>query len=137
MALDTRLIGFWDGTEFVKGSYVEITPSGKYFFHDRFFDYTVSEEAMYLLMKYVAVQVTEERQQQLTSRALIDNHVSDGEQLMRLEMAMLQYNTSFFQNGGNSGFFEGIVRKFLPLIIQTVTDSLQPSLQRGTQRSQN
>lgn len=100
-------------------------------------DYTVSEEAMYLLMKYVAVQVTEERQQQLTSRALIDNHVSDGEQLMRLEMAMLQYNTSFFQNGGNSGFFEGIVRKFLPLIIQTVTDSLQPSLQRGTQRSQN
>ena len=92
---------------------------------------------MYLLMRYVAVQVSDERQQQLTSRALIDNHVTDGEQLMRLEMAMLQYNTSFFQHGGNSGFFEGIIQKFLPLIIRTVTDSLQPSLRQVTQRSQN
>ncbi len=99
-------------------------------------DYQVSEEAMYLLMKYVAVQI-DDRQQQLTSRALIDNHVSDGEQLVRLELAMLQYNTSFFQQGGNSDFFGAIIRKYLPLIIQTVTASLPQLSQRGTQRSQN
>lgn len=99
-------------------------------------DYQVSEEAMYLLMRYVAVQI-EDRVQPLSSRALIDNHVTDGEQLVRLEMAMLQYNSSFFQNGGNSGFFEGLIRKFLPLIIQTVTDSLRPSLRQAMPRSQN
>lgn len=100
-------------------------------------DYSVSEEAMYLLMKYVAVQVTEERQQQLTSRALIDNHVSDGEQLMRLEMAMLQYNTSFFQNGGNSDFFAAIIRKYLPLITKTLMDSLPQLSRRATPPSPN
>lgn len=100
-------------------------------------DYATSEEAMYILMKYVAVQVNEEREQQLTSRALIDNHVSDGEQLMRLEMAMLQYNTSFFQQGGNSDFLGTIIRKYLPLIIQTATDSLPQSLRQATQRSQS
>lgn len=99
-------------------------------------DYAVSEEAMYLLLKYVAVEI-DGRYQMLTSRALIDNHVTDGEQLVRLELAMLQYNTSFFQHGGNSDFFAVIVRKYLPLVIQTVMDSLPQSLRRGTLPSQN
>lgn len=51
MALDTRLIGFWDVTEFAKGNYVEITPSGKYFIHERFFTYTVSEDGMTLTVQ--------------------------------------------------------------------------------------
>lgn len=99
-------------------------------------DYAVSEEAMYLMLKYVAVDI-DGRIQQLTSRALIDNHVTDGEQLVRLELAMLGYNTSFFQHGGNSDFFAAIVRKYLPLVIQTAMDSLPQSLRRATQPSQN
>lgn len=99
-------------------------------------DYEVSEEAMYLMLKYVAVDLGD-RQQQLSSRALIDNHVTDGEQLVRLELAMLQYNTSFFQLGGNSDFFAAIVRKYLPLIIQTVTDSLPQLSRRAMPPSQN
>lgn len=99
-------------------------------------DYAVSEEAMYLMMKYVAVQL-EDRQQPLTSRALIDNHVTDGEQLVRLELAMLQYNTSFFQNGGNSDFFAAIIRKYLPLITKTLMDSLPQLSRRATPPSPN
>lgn len=99
-------------------------------------DYGVSEEAMHLLMRYVAVQI-DDRQQQLTSRALIDNHVADGEQLMRIEIAMLQYNTSFFQQGGSSGFLEAIIRKYLPLVIQTATASLRQSSPPATRPSQN
>lgn len=99
-------------------------------------DYAVSEEAMYLMMKYVAVEI-DGRTQQLTSKALIDNHVTDGEQLVRLELAMLGYNTSFFQQGGNSDFFAATIRKYLPLIIQTATDSLPQSLRRATPPSQS
>ena len=99
-------------------------------------DYAVSEEAMYLMMKYVAVQL-EDRQQPLTSRALIDNHVTDGEQLVRLELVMLQYNTSFFQNGGNSDFFAAIIRKYLPLITKTLMDSLPQLSRRATPPSPN
>lgn len=99
-------------------------------------DYAVSEEAMYLMMKYVAVEI-DGRTQQLTSKALIDNHVTDGEQLVRLELAMLGYNTSFFQQGGSSDFCGAILRKYLPLIIQTVTDSLQQSSRRATLPSQS
>lgn len=99
-------------------------------------DYAVSEEAMYLMMKYVAVQLGE-RTQQLSSKALIDNHVVDGEQLVRLELAMLGYNTSFFQQGGSSDFLGAIIRKYLPLIIQTATDSLPQSLRRATPPSQS
>lgn len=99
-------------------------------------DYSVSEEAMYLMLKYVEVDLGD-RKQALASRALIDNHVTDGEQLVRLEMAMLQYNTSFFQQGRNSDFFAVIIRKYLPLVIQTAMDSLPQSLRQATQPSQN
>lgn len=99
-------------------------------------DYQVSEEAMYLLMRYVSVSI-EGREQALTTRALIDNHVDDGEQLIRLELEMLRYNTSFFQPGRNSDFFGTIIRKYLPLIIQTLTDSLPQSLRQVMPRSPN
>lgn len=99
-------------------------------------DYTASEEAMLIMMKYVAVMI-DDKELALSSRALIDNHVLDGEQLVRLEMAMLQYNTSFFQQGRNSDFFGTIIRKYLPLIIQTATDSLRQLSPQDTQRSQN
>lgn len=98
--------------------------------------YETSEEAMLLLMKYVAVTAGD-RILSLSTRALIDNHVTDGEQLVRLEFEMLRYNTSFFQQGGNSGFLETIIQKFLPLIIQTATDSLQQSSPPVTRPSRN
>lgn len=96
-------------------------------------EYNASVEAMRLLMSHVAVPL-DGGDQRLTTQALIDNHVPDGEALLRLEFKMLEYNTSFFGNGGPSGFLEGLVKKHLPLIIQTLMDSLPPSLARDLRR---
>ncbi len=97
-------------------------------------EYRTSEDAMLLMLKYVAVPIEGREPIKLTSKALINNHVVDGEQLMRLELEMLQYNTSFFGKGGNSDFLGGLIRKYLPLIIQTATASLPQSSKPGTQR---
>lgn len=97
-------------------------------------EYRTSEDAMLLMLKYVAVPIEGREPIKLTSKALINNHVIDGEQLMRLELEMLQYNTSFFGKGGNSDFLGGLIRKYLPLIIQTATASLPQSSKPGTQR---
>lgn len=97
-------------------------------------EYRTSEDAMMLMLKYVAVPIEGREPIKLTSKALINNHVVDGEQLMRLELEMLQYNTSFFGKGGNSDFLGGLIRKYLPLIIQTATASLPQSSKPGTQR---
>lgn len=101
-------------------------------------EYQVSEDTMKLLLSFVAV-VIEGRDEplRLTTPALINNHVTDGEQLLRLEFAMLEYNTSFFGKGESSGFLAGLIKKHLPLIIQTVTDSLPPSLVRDLRAGLN
>ena len=98
-------------------------------------EYQQSEEAMLLMLKCVAVEIEGRPEPlRLNSRALIDNHVTDGEQLLRLELEMLRYNSSFFGNGGNSDFFEGLIRKYLPSIIRTAMDSLPQSSRRATQQ---
>ena len=97
-------------------------------------EYRTSEDAMMLMLRYVAVPIEGREPIKLTSKALINNHVVDGEQLMRLELEMLQYNTSFFGKGGNSDFLGGLIRKYLPLIIQTATASLPQSSKPGMQR---
>lgn len=99
-------------------------------------EYQSSEEAMLKLMAHVGVPIEgRDEPLRLTTRTLIDNHVADGEQLLRLEMAMLEYNYSFFGKGGASTFFVGLVQKHLPSIIKTLTDSLPPSLVRDLQAS--
>jgi hypothetical protein len=93
-------------------------------------EYQASKEVMGLLMSYVAVRVGEEgkeREIQLTNTALINNHVPDAESLLRIEYAMLQYNTSFFGQGDLSTFLRELIAKHLPLITQTVMDSLRAS----------
>lgn len=93
-------------------------------------EYQASKEVMMLLMHYVAVRVGEDdnqREIRLVNGALINNHITDGEQLLRIEYEMLKYNTSFFGKGDLSTFLHGLIAKHLPLIIQTVTDSLRAS----------
>jgi hypothetical protein len=67
-------------------------------------DYGTSTEAMLLMMRYVAVERDDGSMLRLSTQALIDNHVPDGEALIRLELEMLKYNTSFFGLAGNSVF---------------------------------
>jgi hypothetical protein len=87
-------------------------------------DYAVNEETMLKLMAFVAVE-TANGQIQLTTRALIDNHVKSWETLGKLEIAMMEYNCSFFANGRVSTFFDGIAQKLPTLIQKILTDSFR------------
>ncbi len=102
-------------------------------------DYEVSKEAMLKMMAYVAVE-KEGQEIYLKTSTLIDNHVPDGEALIRLELEMLKYNTSFFGNGGSQNFLQYLLGKLsgsLPSIIKTLMTSLPSSSQPASPLSQN
>tara|TARA_R110000851_G_scaffold100026_6_gene215470 strand:- start:2642 stop:3094 length:453 start_codon:yes stop_codon:yes gene_type:complete len=99
-------------------------------------DYSVNEETMLKLMKFVAVK-TDAGELQLTTNALVDNHVPDWETLGRLEVAMMEYNCSFFRSGKISSFFDSIKATALQLTSKTLTDSLGQLLQTAKQASEN
>ncbi|EOG9639886.1 hypothetical protein R2242_01995 [Proteus mirabilis] len=102
-------------------------------------DYEVSKEAMLKMMAYVAVE-KEGQEIYLKTSTLIDNHVPDGEALIRLELEMLKYNTSFFGNGGSQNFLQYLLGKLsgsLPSIIKTLMASLPSSSQPVSPLSQN
>lgn len=102
-------------------------------------DYAVNEETMLKLMSYVGVPGVGANGEplRLTTRALVDNHVPDFETLMRIEIAMMEYNVSFFGSGLALGSFEGLARKAISWIVRTLTDSLPPSVVQDLQRSVN
>ncbi|MGJ0509061.1 MAG: hypothetical protein ACR652_18460 [Methylocystis sp.] len=101
-------------------------------------DYAVNEETMLKLMAFVAATPPSGGDPvQLTTRALVDNHVPDWETLAKLEIAMMEYNVSFFGNGRASGFFEGIAQKLPALLTKILTDSLRQLSEKNKQRSTN
>lgn len=83
-------------------------------------DYAVNEETMFKLMAHVGVR-QDHGILQLSNRALIDNHVRSWETLAKLEVAMMEYNCSFFQNGRVSRFFEDIAQKLPAWILKMST----------------
>jgi hypothetical protein len=90
-------------------------------------DYTANEALMFKLMAYVEAIRADGAPQRLTSRALVDNFVPDWEILAKLEVAMMEYNVSFFGNGKALGFLETIAAKAQQLLSQTLTASLAQS----------
>lgn len=84
-------------------------------------DYKVNEETMLKLMSFVAVPIDPARPLRLTSQALIDNHVGNWETLAKIEIAMMEYNCSFFQNGRVSTFLNDIAQKLPSWITKTLT----------------
>ncbi len=91
-------------------------------------DYKVSEEVMLDLFKYVAIQHEDGRQQQLSTMALIANHVPDAMTGLQLEARMLAKNFDFFGKGGLSASLTRFLETRLPSIIQTLIPLLPPSL---------
>lgn len=85
-------------------------------------DYEVNEATMLKLMSFVGVPRDDGTTMQLTTRALVDNHCGDWETLARVEIAMMEYNVSFFGNGKGSTLLEAIARKAQQLITKTLTD---------------
>lgn len=96
-------------------------------------EYQVNEETMLKLMSYVGVPRDGGEPLQLTTRALVDNHVPDWETLAKIELEMMGYNCSFFGNGRASNLFEGIAQKLPTLITKILTDSLQQLSAKSTQ----
>lgn len=96
-------------------------------------DYKVNEALMLKLLSFVAVKLDDDKELQLTTRALVDNHTYDWETLGKLEVAMMEYNVSFFGNGRGLTFLEGITRKAEQWITATLIPSLQQSSRKDTQ----
>lgn len=86
-------------------------------------DYKVSEETMLKLMQYVE-RVYDDRVQELTSEALVNNHVPSWEVLTKIEALMIEYNCSFFKNGKVSDFLNKLKRLADAKNIETLTVSL-------------
>jgi len=61
-------------------------------------EYGANEALLIEMMAFVAAITPDGGELRLTTRRLIDNHVPDYEALMRLEVAMMNYNSSVFQN---------------------------------------
>lgn len=94
-------------------------------------DYAVNEETMLKLMAFVAVPRTEGGPLPLSTRGLVDNHVPDWETLARIEMAMMEYNVSFFANGKGSTFLEAITAKAQAFLSKTLMDLSAQSSPKG------
>ena len=97
-------------------------------------DYAVNEETMLKLMAFVAVPREGAEPLCLTTRGLVDNHVPDWETLARVELAMMEYNVSFFGNGKGSTFLEAITQKAQAFLSKTLMDLSAQSSPKGKQR---
>lgn len=91
-------------------------------------DYKVSEEVMCDLFKHVAVRTADGGEIRLTTMALLSNHVPDAMTGLKIEAAMLAKNFDFFGKGGFLKSLATFLETRLPSIIQTLTQSLPPSL---------
>jgi hypothetical protein len=100
-------------------------------------DYKVNEEILLKMMRYVAVPLKQGAPQRLETRELVNNHVKDWELLAKLEMQLMEYNTSFFFEGRASIFLKGLGEKLHPLIVSILTASLAQLSQAIKQPSGN
>ncbi len=90
-------------------------------------DYDINAETMQKLMAFVGVPRATDEPLMLTTMALINNHVPDTETLLKIEVAMFEYNVSFFGNGKGSTFLEAITQKAQAFLSKTLTDLSQQS----------
>lgn len=84
-------------------------------------DYKLNEEIMIKLMSFVGVPKGDTILR-LNSIALIDNHTGNWETLAKIEVAMMEYNCSFFQNGRVSTFLADAAQTIPRWIIKILTD---------------
>lgn len=100
-------------------------------------DYQINEETMLKLMSFVQAKTKDGGQIALTTTALIDNHVPDWETLARIEIEMMGYNCSFFQQGKISNFLDTIKMNAEQSILSILTDLLERLSQQTKQHSKN
>ena len=100
-------------------------------------NYGENEKVMLKLMSYVAKVTPEGNQIRLSTQALVDNHVPDSETLLKLEAAMLSYNTNFFNIGRISKNLNGFAVNIQQLASQILTQLSASSSKKAKPRSKN
>ena len=85
-------------------------------------DYAINEETMFKLMSFVGVTVGD-KVISLSTKALVNNHTGDWETLASVEMAMMEYNCSFFRDGRISSFLTGFVQNAMAKISEILMAS--------------
>jgi hypothetical protein len=98
-------------------------------------DYGRNEELMLKMMCYVGIPDAAPGGEALLLRTeqLVNAHIPDFETLMKIEMAMMEYNCSFFARGKASNFLEALLAKVQVLLTQTLMDFSQRSSKKNTQ----
>ena len=99
-------------------------------------NYLESENIMLKLMHHVE-RIYEDRTQELSSKALIDNHVPSWEVLIKLEAYVLDYNCSFFDLGKVLNSLKEWKALAKPKSIKTLMDSLVKLSQAAEQASKS
>ena len=99
-------------------------------------EYKTNQDIMLKLMKYVSVPFNDITVALVTSE-LINEHAGDWETLMKLEVAVIEYNCSFFQNGLASTFLSGLAQKVPAWITKTLMDSLEQLLPKDKPHSKS
>lgn len=104
-------------------------------------DYEVNQETMLKLMSFVAVKINDQ-ELRLSTQSLVDNHVPSWETLAKIEMAMMEYNCSFFQSGRISTFLTDLeqmlpvwVSKMLTALSQQLSQMEKPPLKNSKKRT--
>lgn len=100
-------------------------------------EYEVNQKIAQKMLRYVVRVDDYGNETALKTQALIDNHCADWQVHAKLEMAMLEYNTSFFGNGKVSKFLDGLSEKAQQWIIKTLTDFSAQSSGKDSRPSKN
>lgn len=89
-------------------------------------DYERNEAVMLKLMGFVEVITIDGTPQPLSTPALIDNHVRDWEDLVKLEMETLKFNCPFMEDPEfASGIFQSIGLKATDYLVGIFTDAVK------------
>lgn len=97
--------------------------------------YKHNEEMMLKLMKFVQVPREGGGMVKLETAALVNSHIASWETLAKVEMAMMEYNCSFFSNGQISNLLRNTAQKLPAWISKILTDSLAQLSQKEKQAS--
>lgn len=93
-------------------------------------DYETNKDTMLKLISHTQKVLSDGTKITLNSEALINNHITDGETLMKLEYEMLKYNISFLANGSIQKLVQRIKEALPNIATRILNQSLQSSFQK-------
>jgi hypothetical protein len=95
-------------------------------------DYATNHAMMLRIMSHVGVRIDGQPEPlMLTTEALVNNHVPNGETLVKLEFAMISHNFDFFGDGRALGFLDSLTKHAQLQISQILTQFVQPLSGKG------